>query len=151
MTYQTLFDVGRNGYTAWWFPAFGLFFMAAAGGLVKWRSRASFKIGLALAAAWTASAFFVTYNDYRTAVSKLQNGNYAVAEGPVKDFEARPVEGWGQKAETFLVDGKRFEYHGAVVTPGFHRMASQGGPIHDGLRVRVTYSGQDILRLEAAP
>jgi hypothetical protein len=69
----------------------------------------------------------------------------------VTGFEALPGRGWSQKAETFLVNGKRFEYHGAVVTAGFHQMASQGGPIHDGLQVRIAYSGSDILRLEAAP
>jgi hypothetical protein len=151
MTYQTLFDVAQGGYAAWWFPAFGLVFVAAGGALVKWRSRASYRIGLALAALWTITAFVVTYRDYRSAVSKLQNGEYAVVEGPVTGYEALPGKGWGQKAETFLVDGQRFKYHGAVVSAGFHRMASQGGPIRDGLQVRITYSGPDILRLEAAP
>jgi hypothetical protein len=151
MTYQTLFDVAQNGYAAWWFPVFGLVFTAVAGGLVNWRSRVSYKIGLGLAALWTILAFVVTYRDYRDAVWNLQNGHYAVVEGPVTDFEARPGKGWAQKAESFLVDGKRFEYHGAVVSPGFHQMVSQGGPIRDGLQVRITYSGPDILRLEAAP
>lgn len=151
MTYETLFDLNQNGYAAWWFPAFGLVFVVATGGLVKWRRRASYRIGLGLAALWTIAAFLVTYRDYRGAVWKLQTGDYAVVEGPVTDYEARPAEGWGQKTEAFRVGGKRFEYHGAVVTPGFHQMAAQGGPIREGLKVRITYSGADILRLEAAP
>jgi hypothetical protein len=37
------------------------------------------------------------------------------------------------------------ELHG-----GFHVLSSQGGPIRDGLDVRIAYAGSEILRLEIA-
>jgi hypothetical protein len=98
-----------------------------------------------LAVLGTILVFGVTNLDYRDAVSKLREGKYAIVEGPVTDFAELSKGG-----ETFVVDGRRFTYHGDVPTVGFHQMASQGDPIHEGLHVRITYSGSDILRLETA-
>ena len=53
--------------------------------------------------------------------------------------------------ESFAVGGHRFSYSDYVVTSGFHNTASHGGPIHDGLDVRVSYLGNLILRLEIVP
>jgi hypothetical protein len=160
MTYRTVFDVSQNGYAAWWFPAFGLIFVFLAAGAVmglpglRWGQRGRVKdwFSLGFTVFWTLAVLGATFADYRDAVSKLREGKYAVVEGPVSDFAALPKGGWwlDQKAETFVVDGRRFTYSGAVVTAGFHQMASQGGPIHEGLQVRIAYSGSEILRLEIA-
>jgi hypothetical protein len=148
MNYTTVFDVSQSGYAAWWFPAAGLAFFLFCAIFVN-RMR---RLALAFTALWTILVFASTYADYRDAVAKLREGRYAIAEGPVTEFAKLPKGVWqmNQKAETFVVGGQRFTYHGAVVTAGFHQMASQGGPIHEGLQVRITYSGPDILRLEIA-
>jgi hypothetical protein len=56
----------------------------------------------------------------------------------------------GHSEESFTVEGHRFSYSDYIVTSGFHNTASHGGPIREGLHVRVTYSGNLILRLEVA-
>ena len=56
----------------------------------------------------------------------------------------------GHSDESFVVGGRRFSYSDFVVTSGFHNAASHGGPIREGLYVRVTYLGNLILRLEIA-
>jgi hypothetical protein len=43
-----------------------------------------------------------------------------------------------------------FSYSDYVIVPCFNNTASHGGPIRDGLRVRIAYSGNCILKLEVA-
>ena len=157
MTYRTVFDAAQNGFAAWWVPAFSFIFVLLSAGIVmglpglRWgqRSPVSDRFALGFTVLLTLLAFGVTFADYRGAVSKLRHGKYEIVNGPVTHFTKLPKWGW-QKAETFVVDGHRFTYYGYIVSAGFHQMASQGGPIHDGLYVRVTYSGSQILRLEIA-
>jgi hypothetical protein len=52
--------------------------------------------------------------------------------------------------ETFKVQGQSFSYSDFVVVPGFHNATSHGGPIRDGLNVRVTHVGDVILKIEVA-
>ncbi|MBV9128726.1 MAG: hypothetical protein JO117_11650 [Verrucomicrobia bacterium] len=56
----------------------------------------------------------------------------------------------GHQMEWFVVDGRRFEYSDYVIVPGFNNTASHGGPIRQGLQVRVHYVGNNIARLEVA-
>jgi len=56
----------------------------------------------------------------------------------------------GHQDETFTVNGVRFSYSDFGVTCGFNNSASHGGPIREGLQVRIHYVGNAILRLEVA-
>ena len=87
---------------------------------------------------------FETYGQYRRAVSALADGRYAVVEGHVTDFVEKP------KSESFMVDGVRFSYSPYVMTPGFNTPAWDGGPLREGMQVRISYVGNTILRLEVA-
>jgi hypothetical protein len=78
----------------------------------------------------------------------LRDGHVQVTEGPVTDFVPMPYEGHAQ--ERFTVRGHTFSYSDYVLSPGFHNTASHGGPIREGLNVRVTFAGNLILRLEVA-
>jgi hypothetical protein len=68
-----------------------------------------------------------------------------VVEGKVTDF----VPGGNHKVESFSVQGHRFVYD-SNDSPDFNDTAAKGGPIHEDLYVRITYSGRQILRLEVA-
>lgn len=70
-----------------------------------------------------------------------------VSEGRVEHFTP---EAWGGHSgdESFYVDGARFSYSQFVVTGAFHQTASHGGPIREGLPVRVTHLAERILKLE---
>jgi hypothetical protein len=163
VAYRTVFDVSQEGYAAWWFPAFGLIFVAGGALLVfapalmlrllpsglQGRARRGFSgVFFAFAILWTAGSFFSTYSQYRTATSALADGAASVVEGPVTHFTPMPYTGHSQ--ESFVVGDRRFSYSDYIVSAGFHNTASHGGPIHEGLNVRVTYLGNLILRLEVA-
>lgn len=162
MTYKIVYDATQNG-SAWGWLAFLVLFVLVMAVIVvamrfppPWgpggRTRAVFDwLGLVLAVSVAFFGLARTLINYREAAAKLRDGNYAVVEGSVTDFVRLPTGGPGQKAESFVVDGRQFSYSGYNITEaGFHQLASRGGPIYEGLRVRIAYSGSEILRLEIA-
>lgn len=76
----------------------------------------------------------------------LLSGKAKVVEGPVEDFVPMPYG--GHALERFSVGGVAFAYSDFVLTCGFRNTSSHGGPIHEGIGVRVHYVGGDILKLE---
>jgi hypothetical protein len=48
------------------------------------------------------------------------------------------------------VHGVRFQYSDYVITAGFNNTSSHGGPIREGLPVRIWYLDGEILRLDIA-
>jgi hypothetical protein len=86
---------------------------------------------------------------------QLAAGDATVVTGTVQNFvPAR--QGWGGGAkgpECFTVTGHRYCYNIGVFsseTIGFHWIQDDGGPIRDGLQVRVSSVGDVIVRLEVA-
>ncbi|MFZ4536624.1 hypothetical protein [Propionivibrio sp.] len=161
MAYQTVFDITSAGYKSWSFPAFGLIFIAAGVVLFLhrkalpgwWRTRprassafAYFFLGFAVL--WTLVSFGSTYADYRCIATAVEEGSAKVVEGPVTDFKPMPVS--GHTMERFCVQQTCFEYSDFVVTGGFNNTSSHGGPIREGLPVRVSYVGNSIAKLEVA-
>jgi hypothetical protein len=82
------------------------------------------------------------------ALTSFETGHYSVVEGIVTDFHPMPYE--GHDDECFTVASQRFCYSDYALTPGFRNTASHGGPIRAGLRVRIAYAFDTILRLEVA-
>jgi len=76
-------------------------------------------------------------------------GQYSVAEGTVTNFHPMPAS--GHDYETFSVNGVPFSFSDFDGSPCFNNTASHGGPMREGLRVRLAYSGNCILKLEVAP
>jgi len=69
-----------------------------------------------------------------------------VVEGTVSRFVPMPVT--GHAMERFCVHDTCFEYSDFVITSGFNNTSSHGGPIREGLPVRVTFVGNKIVKLE---
>jgi len=84
---------------------------------------------------WTAVTFFATYSDYVNLRNALQNGQFEFVEGQVTEFVPMPYE--GHQYESFMVNGKKFQYSDGVISNGFNNTSSHGGPIREGLKVRV--------------
>jgi hypothetical protein len=77
---------------------------------------------------------------------QLADGRAEVVEGPVTiDFEVG-----GGKNECIHVAARRFCYSDWILTPGFNRTRALGGPMENGLQVRVSSIGDTIVRVEAA-
>jgi len=73
-------------------------------------------------------------------------GRYRVIEGPVTEFVPMPYS--GHKRESFNVARKKFSYSNFAITSAFNNTQSHGGPISEGLYVRVTHIGDAIVKLE---
>lgn len=91
---------------------------------------------------------FAFQDMYSRAKDAYVQGQYSVVEGTVANFHPMPYSGHSQ--ETFSVNGVQFSYSDFVLIPCFNNTASHGGPIHEGLRVRIAYSGNCILKLEVS-
>jgi branched-subunit amino acid transport protein len=76
----------------------------------------------------------------------------AVVEGSVEHFH--PMPGGGHDSERFEVAGVHFEYSHWSISQGFNQDVTVGGPIREGLYVRIHYvrladeSFGTIVRLE---
>lgn len=98
---------------------------------------------------WILGAFGMTYGGYRDLVEDYQTGNFEIAEGFVNNFV--PMPKGGKPYESFTVDGVSFTYSDYNIVPGFNNTRSHGGPIEEGIFVRVYYIGNSIIRLEVEP
>lgn len=147
--YRTVFDITRTG-VEWWFPAagaamalLGLFEVSNhSGRRSAWRGWLLVVIG----ASWAVS--FGSWELYQRhkLIKAFDTGAYATVEGNVENFDPMPAT--GHRNECFSVRSARFCYSDYVLSPGFHQSASHGGPIRQGLHVRVAYVGDDIVRLQ---
>lgn len=161
MHFVTVFDLSQSGFKDWTFSAFGLIFIVAGALLVfapnvmlrlmpkgpQGRGRRIFSwFFFCFAICWTALAFGQTYLSYVTLRRDLAAGNYGTVEGAVEHFHPMPYT--GHAMESFDVKGVHFEYSDYVETAAFNQTASHGGPIHEGVYVRIDYVGNAIIRLE---
>lgn len=155
MEYRTVFEVAEGSFNAWTFPSFGLIFVVVGASLVAGRKnlpgwwskhpRASSAFAFyyfGFAVLWTLTAFLIAYSQYSSLSRARHVNNVRVAEGLVNSFEPMPVA--GHAMERFCVSGVCFKYSDYVVTGGFNNTSSHGGPIHEGLQVRVSYVGDSI-------
>ena len=153
VNYHTALDLAEAGYKSWGFASSGLLFVVLGILFVLGRRRLPgakawpfFFLGFAVL--WTSSAFYSTYTEYENLRTTYEGGNAKVVEGNVSRFEPMPWSGHAR--ERFCVDNQCFDYSDFNVTSGFNNTSSHGGPIRDGLRVRVTYVGDAIVKLEVA-
>ena len=155
--YRLVFDVTREGFRDWWFPAFGLIFVALGvmGVIVerrfaarprRWPRALGVWAFLSFSMLWTFLAGFFSYREYAGLVSAFEYGTVQYVEGPVQNFVPMPANGHG--VERFDVGGRHFEYSHNVASAGFNDTSTEGGPIRPGLQVRIGYVGDTIARLE---
>lgn len=160
-TYKVVFDASQKG-PDWWFPAFGLIFVAMGVGLLLFRRRlpapwaqkprytkAFASVCLGFSVLWTLISGVGIFGSWWSAREALASGTAQVVEGPVEQFSAMPYTGHG--SDHFVVNGVYFSYSDYEVTPGFNRTASHGGAVHGGEFVRIHYinqrGGNVILKL----
>jgi hypothetical protein len=67
-------------------------------------------------------------------------------EGPVERYLAR--QSGEENFEQFTVNGVLLGYGSLGLPKCYHRPAANGGPIREGLPVRITYNGHCIVKVE---
>lgn len=149
----TLFDIGTKPFE--WsalIPTLGLVLFGLSG---VWMEKKKIgkvvikKVGYVLILLGIAASVYVLlaweikkHDGFRA----LQTGTCVVVEGPVQNFHPMPIS--GHPYESFSVGKESFSYSDNVVTPCFNNTFSHGGPIREGLRLRVSYRDECILRIE---
>jgi hypothetical protein len=153
---KVIFDIANKNYSASLLlvPTF-LFLLGAAGVWMERRKvgRVAIKsIGYIVCAASVIVTIFFggwAYLDRADAKKALKTGAYEVVTGKIEHFRPMPYE--GHPAESFSVAGHTFTYSDYVDTQCFNNTASHGGPIREGLFVRIAYTDNCILRIEELP
>ncbi len=159
MNFERIFDADDAGYRTWWFPAIGLMFLLFGLGTLIYRQRNPnptlsryYRVFPYLitgfAALWFVLTFIGTFSEYWELRQALRSGQYEIVEGKVVDFVPMPVHGHAR--ERFAVNGHRYEYSDFGITAGFNNTQSHGGPIREGLHVRIADVRGKIARLEIA-
>jgi hypothetical protein len=153
MPYTTVFEIAQEPFN-WWFAAYGLLFIVLGMAFIftgtRWSPFTRVKwlgyIFVIFASLYTVAVFSATYTAYQAAIDNYLSKNYEIIEGVVENFQPMPYA--GHRDECFTVRATRFCYSVYRITPGFNQTASHGGPIREGLPVRITHHNGRILRLE---
>lgn len=154
MGYRTVFDVTHVG-VQWVIPVL-MFTFASLFALMGWGLRTSddrafvnkgliFEIGGSTGIFAAVVAFCVNTGEYYVAKKALVTRQCSVTEGVVTEFV--PMPDGGHSTESFRVNGVKFEYGSGWGSTVFNSEWNKGF-IHDGVPARITYRGQNILKVE---
>lgn len=158
ITYQVVYDAAKAGYRYWWVPCAGVVGLGVGLAMLSYLNRRAefvssrFKvIGWAFVIGspiWSGASFYVSYHDYSSLTTALSEGQFRVSEGRVSKFV--PAGPWDDGEETFEVDGRRFSYAPSEITAGYNHSSRNGGPLRDGVCVRISDVSGEVARLETA-
>jgi hypothetical protein len=154
--YVTVFDASQK-WLDWTAPVIGCAIGAVA--VVQYRKRQSppfdTRFARLLALAGMIWGFgiatvipYLHWSQRSALVTALREGRTSIVEGPVYDFVPMPWSGHAH--ECFKVRATTFCYSDFEVTPGFNNARSHGGPIQEGLLVRIHHVNSVIAQLEVA-
>jgi hypothetical protein len=87
-----------------------------------------------------------SYHHWELFSQYLDLGPDQSVEGPVEHYLAR--QSGEVNFEQFTVNGILLGYGSLGLPKCFHRPAANGGPIREGLPVRITYNGSCIVKVE---
>lgn len=151
MQYRVVYDIQQAIYPAWWVTLVGLIFISI-GALVFYVMYGTselkeklLSIGFILFGILWVAIGLLSYSEMEKVRAAVRAGNYQVVEGVVRDFAPMP---YGHGKESFSLNSQSFSYSDFVLAPGFSQSKSHGGPIREGLQVRVSYIGESIVKLE---
>ena len=168
MHYELVFDASLNPYRNLWFVLPGVLFVFLGAIMVfrplwlkavfrqsPWHTRIDrwFSVPFGwlfffFAVFWTVSVAMGLWRDARYAQLASQPGYCQMLEGRVENFHPMPFE--GHDLEHFDLQRVRFSYSDFALGVGFNNTASHGGPIREGLPIRICHRSGEILRLEVA-
>lgn len=97
---------------------------------------------------FAAGNWLLSHNEQASALKSAERtGHLSVVEGCLQHFHPMPQTGHDE--EQIEVGGQVFTYSDYIeTTPAFNRTESHGGPIHADSKVRLAFSGNEIVRVE---
>ncbi|MCP4551118.1 MAG: hypothetical protein GY834_03530 [Bacteroidetes bacterium] len=157
MEYDVAFEISSVGLGNLTFIFPGILFMIIGALMIKFKDKLSenrpewfvnifSKFFFGFAVFWTLTAGLSIGFDQSSIQNDYEEEKYSIIEGVVENFDPMPSS--GHKMESFTVKGIKFEYSDFIVRPGFRNTTSHGGPIQEGLPVRISYIGNIIVKLE---
>jgi len=168
LDYDLVYDAAKGNFEGWSFIAMGALFIIIGAILVfsenvreivsRKRSKDSVllfsKVFFGFSILWTVLAGSAVFLDNGETKSSSQKNTCTTIEGEVEGFE--PMPSGGYQFEKFVVNKTEFEYSDYVLNGGFNNTSSHGGPIIEGLKVRICYfyrvrtNSNVIVRLEVS-
>ena len=94
-------------------------------------------IGLVLLTIWGVADAMTRPTAETQLSAAVQSGKGHTVEGPVEQFV--PGSFVSKRPESFIVNGIGFHYSEGIDFGGFNETAERGGPMHEGLQVRIEY------------
>lgn len=156
---MVIFDISQENFEYWFFAfPFGFVVLADIAFLFILRSDRKKGIktpgahiitvgGLFLFGTFVSAVLFfgplLNYFSYRTI---LASGEAEWIEGTITNFTPMPIGGHGN--ESFVINGRKFSYSSYYITPGFKSTQVDGGPLREGMKVKIWYHNGVILRIE---
>jgi hypothetical protein len=151
MEYQVVFDIQQSGYHYWYLAVACIGLLVIFGGVYNLMSRqekpssyANVTFTILFGMLWFG-AWLIVFKHYSELGDALSRGGYEVVEGRVTEYSS-----YGKDSESFTVGGHGFSYSGYDLTKGFNQTRAKGGPIREGLQVRIAYVDESIVRIEVA-
>lgn len=87
-----------------------------------------------------------TWSDYRVLRDAEARGTYRVTSGEIERLV--PEGSGGHPPESFDVGGVHFTYASNDVTSAYHRTVPEGGPLRNGMSVRIFDVSGRIVRID---
>jgi hypothetical protein len=149
-TYKTIFELGLASFP-WARVLHPLPFILIGLLLFRFcRSRPIYRVTGLIVAPLASILFLISLilfiPNYVRLRSSYGSGRSSVVEGIVENFQPAPRS--GPARESFSVRGATFSYNALDDTPCFHNAPIHGGPIRDGLDIRILYKDGCIQRVE---
>jgi hypothetical protein len=148
--FKLLYDARSTNPIDWWDVAFGGLLVAFAfiSLAINWRGKRTNYFPLAVAAfsvAWILIVAGLPWLTWHKNASLLRSGKYRVVQGRAEPFCSQK----DGKLEEFVVGGHMFSYSQFESLGRFHTPRAFGGPIRNGIYLRISYvDDDDIVRLE---
>lgn len=156
-----MFDLTRHGYTAWRAaitPMLAAFAVVALLILIRRatrdqpRERRISEIVAVIAVAGCCLVACVitvsTWREYAMLSRSIREGHCRIITGRVTHLT--PERSGGHPIERFRVAADSFWYSSSATTSAFHTTVAKGGPIREGLLVRLFAVDGAIVRLDTA-
>ena len=158
MIWSVIFDVHDNPWKFLFFPFFGLIVLFGAVANVKKEvpkgDPGAPKFGTKLinwyivgfAVLWTSIATLFAWNETFGVIRALDLGAYQRVEGPLTHFYQTAWK--GHASELFSVGSIRFHHFDYDARSTFSNKIIDPGCLREGIPVRISYRGDQVLKLE---